>query len=65
MPSHIAFATDAENLTSSAEYAVIYSRPFFRSAWFYGALAAMKRAVELAPDNEDLQQAYKTLQEGP
>ncbi len=33
-------ATDAENLTSSAEYEVVYSRPFFRSPWFYVVLAA-------------------------
>ncbi|MCP4201180.1 MAG: AAA family ATPase, partial [bacterium] len=37
--------TDAENLTSSAEYAVLYSRPFFRSPWFYAALAASLAAV--------------------
>jgi tetratricopeptide (TPR) repeat protein len=32
-------ATDAGSLTSSAEYAVVYSRPFFRSVWFYAAIA--------------------------
>jgi tetratricopeptide (TPR) repeat protein len=29
-----------------------------------GALAAMKRAVELAPNNEDIREAYEKLQEG-
>ena len=31
-------ATDREGLVSSSEYAVVYTRPFFRSPWFYGAL---------------------------
>jgi tetratricopeptide (TPR) repeat protein len=31
-------ATDAEDLVSSSEYAVIYARPFFRAPWFYGLL---------------------------
>ena len=38
-------ATDAENLSSGSEYAVMYARPFFRAPWFYalaiGAIAAM------------------------
>ncbi len=34
-------AMDAETLTSSAEYTVVYLKPFFRAAWFYGALAAL------------------------
>jgi tetratricopeptide (TPR) repeat protein len=38
-------ATDAENLTSSAEYSVVYSRPFFRSPWLQGAVAAALAAV--------------------
>ncbi len=37
--------TDAESLTSSAEYTVLYSRPFVRSPWFYAALAASLAAV--------------------
>jgi tetratricopeptide (TPR) repeat protein len=28
-------ATDAQSLSSSAEYAVVYNRPFTRSPWFY------------------------------
>jgi hypothetical protein len=32
-------ATDAENLASSSEYAVLYAPPFFRTPWFYGLLA--------------------------
>ncbi|MDH3402447.1 MAG: ATP-binding protein [Acidobacteriota bacterium] len=31
-------ATDAENLTSSAEYTVVYARPLVRSPWLYGGL---------------------------
>ena len=31
-------ATDAEDLSASSEYAVVYARPFFRSPWFYAAL---------------------------
>ena len=38
-------ATDAENLTSSAEYAVVYSRRWFQSPWFYGSLAIVLAAV--------------------
>ena len=38
-------ATDAENLSSGSEYAVMYARPFFRAPWFYalaiGAVAAL------------------------
>ena len=30
-------ATDAEDLSSSSEYAVVYLVPFFRSVWFYSA----------------------------
>lgn len=34
-------ASDAEGLTSSAEYAVVYSRPIYRSPWFFAALAVL------------------------
>ncbi len=33
-------ASDTEGLSSSSEYAVIYTRPLHRSPWLYGALAA-------------------------
>ena len=34
-------ASDVDNLTSSAEYDVFYSRPLVRSPWFLGALIAL------------------------
>ena len=38
-------ATDAEDLISSSEYAVIYARPFFRAPWFYGLMLGSGVAV--------------------
>jgi hypothetical protein len=38
-------ATDAENLSSSAEYAVVYQRPLLRSPWFYGVVGLMAVAT--------------------
>ena len=31
-------ATDSEDLISSSEYVVIYTRPFYRAPWFYASL---------------------------
>jgi tetratricopeptide (TPR) repeat protein len=42
-------ATDAENLSSSSEYAVIYARPFYRSPWFYALLLVVMMALIVAP----------------
>jgi tetratricopeptide (TPR) repeat protein len=38
-------ATDAENLTSSSEYAVIYARPILRAPWFHALLLGIGLAV--------------------
>ena len=38
-------ATDAEDLISSSEYAVMYARPFFRAPWFYGLMLGSGVAV--------------------
>jgi len=41
-------ATDAEDLASSSEYAVIYARPFFRAPWFYALLLGSSAALGAA-----------------
>lgn len=38
-------ATDAENLTSSSEYAVIYARPILRAPWFHALLLGIVMAA--------------------
>lgn len=42
-------ATDAENLSSSSEYAVLYVQPVYRKLWFYGALFAGVLLVACIP----------------
>ena len=47
-PGHSVFritATDSAGLTSSSEYAVLYSRPFYRALWFYALAAGVVLAV--------------------
>lgn len=41
-------ATDAEDLVSSSEYAVIYVRPILRSPWFYAMLIASSVVLSAA-----------------
>ena len=41
-------ATDAEDMTSSSEYVVMYARPLVRAPWFYATLLGSSLAVGLA-----------------
>ena len=55
-------ATDAEDLSSSSEYAVVYLVPFFRSVWFYSALALAVLTLAGATYGRRVQQRQRLLQ---
>jgi tetratricopeptide (TPR) repeat protein len=58
-----ALAQKAVELAPTARHYSLLGQACSRNQDRAGALAAMKRAAELAPDNEEIQRAYKALQE--
>ena len=55
-------ATDAEDLSSSSEYAVVYLVPFFRSAWFYSVFALALLTLAGVTYSRRVQQQQRLLQ---
>jgi tetratricopeptide (TPR) repeat protein len=63
-PGHSVFritATDSAGLTSSSEYAVLYSRPFHRAPWFYALAAGVVLALVGAVYVQRLRQRERLL----
>jgi tetratricopeptide (TPR) repeat protein len=63
LPEAKALAEKLVALEPTARHYALLSKACFQNEDRFGALAAMKRAAELAPDNQKLQEAYKRLQE--
>lgn len=55
----------AVDLAPTPRHYALLSRACSRNLDHAGALAAMKHAVELAPDDQQIRAAYRKLQEGP
>jgi len=63
LPDAMAIARKVVELEPTAGHYSLLGEACHRNGDRAGALAAMKRAAELAPDNERIQRAYKRLQE--
>ena len=55
-------ATDAEDLSSSSEYTVVYEVPLFRSVWFYSVSALALLTLAGVTYGRRVQQQHRLLQ---
>jgi len=64
LPEAKTLAQKSVDLEPTARHYSLLSQACMQNQDRVGALAAMKRATELAPDSEDMRRAYERLQEG-